>query len=131
MEREELKKYMPHREPMLLVDRSEMVEENHVVSEYTVTGEEAFVQGHFPGNPIVPGVCLIETARVAAETILGKSLETLIVTNCRFRRPVMASEQAAVKIKLQKLEETRWKVKADIRVGSDICAQLQLKAAVL
>ena len=88
-------------------------------------------EGHFEGNPIVPGVCLIETARVAAETILGKSLETLIVTNCRFRRPVMASEQAAVKIKLQKLEETRWKVKADIRVGSDICAQLQLKAAEL
>ena len=88
-------------------------------------------EGHFEGNPIVPGVCLIETARVTAETILGKSLETLIVTNCRFRRPVMASEQAAVKIKLQKLEETRWKVKADIRVGSDICAQLQLKAAEL
>ena len=88
-------------------------------------------EGHFEGNPIVPGVCLIETARVAAETILGKSLETLIVTNCRFRRPVMASEQAAVKIKLQKLEETRWKVKADVRVGSDICAQLQLKAAEL
>ena len=88
-------------------------------------------EGHFEGNPIVPGVCLIETARVAAETILGKSLETLIVTNCRFRRPVMASEQAAVKIKLQKLEETLWKVKADIRVGSDICAQLQLKAAEL
>lgn len=88
-------------------------------------------EGHFEGNPIVPGVCLIETARVAAETILGKCLETLIVTNCRFRRPVMASEQAAVKIKLQKLEETRWKVKADIRVGSDICAQLQLKAAEL
>ena len=88
-------------------------------------------EGHFEGNPIVPGVCLIETARVAAETILGKSLETLIVTNCRFRRPVMASEQAAVKIKLQKVEETRWKVKADIRVGSNICAQLQLKAAEL
>ena len=88
-------------------------------------------EGHFEGNPIVPGVCLIETARVTAETILGKSLETLIVTNCRFRRPVMASEQTAVKIKLQKVEDALWKVKADIRVGSDICAQLQLKAAEL
>ena len=88
-------------------------------------------EGHFEGNPIVPGVCLIETARVAAETILEKSLETLIVKNCRFRRPVMASEQAAVKIKLQKVEDALWKVKADIRVGSNICAQLQLKAAAL
>ena len=88
-------------------------------------------EGHFEGNPIVPGVCLIETARVAAETILEKSLETRILTSCRFRRPVMASEQAAVKIKLEKVEDALWKVKADIRVGSDLCAQLQLKAAVL
>ena len=88
-------------------------------------------EGHFDGNPIVPGVCLIQAVRVAAEAILGKNLETRSVTNCRFRRPIMAGEQAAVKIKLQKLEENQWKVKADIRVGSDICAQLQLKAAEL
>ena len=88
-------------------------------------------EGHFEGNPIVPGVCLIETARVAAEAILEKNLETRCVVNCRFRRPIMASEQAAVKIKLQKIEDALWKVKADIRVGGDICAQLQLKAAEL
>ena len=88
-------------------------------------------EGHFEGNPIVPGVCLIQTARVAAETILEKSLETQCVVNCRFRRPVMAGDQAAVRIKLRKLEEELWKVQADIRVGSDLCAQLQLKAAVL
>ena len=88
-------------------------------------------EGHFEGNPIVPGVCLIQTARVAAEVILEKSLETRCVVNCRFRRPVMAGDQAAVRIKLRKLEEELWKVQADIRVGSDLCAQLQLKAAVL
>lgn len=88
-------------------------------------------EGHFEGNPIVPGVCLIETARVAAEVILDKNLETQCVVNCRFRRPVMANEQAAVKIKLEKIEDTLWKVKADIRVGSIVCAQLQLKAAAL
>ena len=88
-------------------------------------------QGHFEGNPIVPGVCLIQAVRVVAETILDKNLETRSVMNCRFRRPVMANEQAAVKIKLAKIEDALWKVKADIRVGDIVCAQLQLKAAVL
>ena len=100
---------------------------------FTMDFDPAFrgFEGHFEGNPIVPGVCLIQTARVAAELILGKSLETRCVVNCRFRRPIMASEQAAVKIKLEKVEDALWKVRADIRVDSGLCAQLQLKAAVL
>ena len=50
---------MPHRDPMLLVDRSEQVE-GGVVSEYTVPDDPYYTRGHFPGNPIVPGVILCE-----------------------------------------------------------------------
>jgi len=88
-------------------------------------------EGHFDGNPIVPGVCLIQAVRVAAEAILEKNLETRSVTNCRFRRPIMAGEQAAVKIRLEMIEDALWDIRGDIRVDGAVCSQLRLKAAVL
>ena len=59
MTREEIKQILPHREPMLLVDKSEWDGE-YVCSEYTIRDNEFFTTGHFPGYPVVPGVILCE-----------------------------------------------------------------------
>ena len=56
MNKEELKELLPHREPMLLLDEAELVgDEAH--GKITIVGDEYFLQGHFPGNPVVPRIC--------------------------------------------------------------------------
>ena len=73
-------------------------------------------EGHFAGNPIVPGVCLIEAARVIAEEVCRRNLRTVKIGQCRFRRPIRAGEKADVTLKIVRLPESgRWKVQAENR----------------
>ena len=87
-------------------------------------------EGHFEGNPIVPGVCLIEAARVIVEEVTGQPLRTLKIAQCRFRRPVLAGESAAVHVKISDAAPpVQYIVRADFHVGEALSAQLKLEAA--
>ena len=73
MNRDEIKQLIPHREPMLLVDEiTRDGDTAHAV--YTVRGDEWFLQGHFPGNPVVPGVVLCEIIAQGASLLLEEQL---------------------------------------------------------
>lgn len=93
MNQDELKKILPHREPMLLVQQAEVDADNSAKGRYTVSGEEFFLQGHFPGNPVVPGVILCEMMAQTCCVLLGSvaSGKTPYFTSLdkvKFRRPV-------------------------------------------
>ena len=95
---------MPHREPMLLVDNAELISPVETVAEYTVTGEEFFLQGHFPGNPIVPGVILCEMMAQGSVMLFKDELLEHIalyagIDNVRFKRGVVPGDKVVVNSK--------------------------------
>ena len=75
MNREEIKNLLPHREPMLLVDEITVDEEGTAHGLYRVRGDEFFLQGHFPGNPVVPGVILCEIMAQACGLLIGDEIK--------------------------------------------------------
>ena len=101
MTREEIKEFLPHREPMLLVDDMEMNGEE-CTSHYHVRGDEFFLQGHFPGNPIVPGVILCEimgqsSAILVLDELKGRLTLYSGLNDVRFRQPVHPGDTITVK----------------------------------
>lgn len=93
MNRDELKTILPHREPMLLVDEAAVGEDGIARGSYTVRGDEYFLDGHFPGNPIVPGVIQCEMAAqtccvLFADKVKGSTPLFAGINKVRFRRQV-------------------------------------------
>lgn len=90
MTRRELEGVLPHREPMLLLDELAIEKDGSTTGHYRVKGDEYFLSGHFPGNPIVPGVILCEITAQSATGIFinelkGKTPLFTGIDNVRFR----------------------------------------------
>lgn len=73
MNKEDIKQFLPHREPMLLVDEAEIDENGIAHCKYTIKEDEFFTRGHFPGNPIVPGVIQCEIMAQSCAILVKKT----------------------------------------------------------
>ena len=105
MNKEELKQIIPHREPMLLLDEAELKEDNLAVGKYTVKGDEWFLQGHFPGMPIVPGVVQCEMlaqtcCMLLSEQVKGKLPLFAGLDRVRFKNKVLPGDTLVMECSL-------------------------------
>jgi len=97
MNKEEIMKILPHRDNMLLIDSAEL-KDGVAFGEKTITGDEWFLKGHFPGNPIVPGVILCEILAQSACVLLASDIEGEVGTfftgldKVRFKSPVTVGD---------------------------------------
>ena len=127
MNRDEIKQWLPHREPMLLVDEMTL-QGDTAYGSYTVTGDEWFVQGHFPGNPVVPGVIQLEILAQSACALIGGGLEPgktpmyAGIDKTRFRRAVKPGDLVETRSVLLRNKMKVYIVSGEARVGGELCA---------
>ena len=125
---------LPHRFPMLLVDRIEELEEDRVVGIKNVTANEPFFMGHFPDFPVMPGVLIVEAmAQVAGVLVLSsipdrhKKLVLLAsVEGAKFRKPVRPGDQLRIEMKVGKRKETVAKMHGTASVNGAVVAEAEM-----
>ncbi len=127
MNRDEIKTFMPHREPMLLLDEADMDETGNALGQYTVKGDEWFLQGHFPGNPVVPGVVLCEIIAQTAGVLLrdklpGKTTLYAGMDEVRFRRMVRPGDTVKVSCSMVRQKLNVYVIAGKATVEDTLCA---------
>jgi 3-hydroxyacyl-[acyl-carrier-protein] dehydratase len=134
--RREIKELLPHREPFLFVDKVEIVE-GKIKAERTYPDSEFFFPGHFPGNPIVPGVILIETMAqcggVGVRKMGIKNAGTFFfakIRDARFRRPVRPGERLDILIENLKVSPKIVHQRGVGSVGGEVAVEAEWIAIV-
>jgi 3-hydroxyacyl-[acyl-carrier-protein] dehydratase len=122
---------LPHRYPMLLVDRILEITNDSVVGIKNITANEPFFTGHFPDFPVMPGVMIIEAmaqvggilvGTVAPQT-RGKIMFLASVEEAKFRRPVVPGDQLRIEMKLDRIKTTVAKMKGVALVDGQVAAE--------
>lgn len=141
MDIHEILDYLPHRYPMLLVDRVlEVVPGERIVALKNVSINEPFFPGHYPHHPVMPGVLVIEalaqTAAILSFKTLGgkpddKSVYYFVgIDGARFKRPVSPGDQLIFEVSILANKRGIWKFAAQAKVSGQIAAEAELMCTV-
>ena len=128
---QEILDLLPHRYPMLLVDRVLEITETSIVGIKNVTFNEPQFTGHFPGFPIMPGVMIIEAmaqtagilVTVAAPHTRGKLMFLASIEEAKFRKPVVPGDQLRIEMQMIRLKTTVAKIRGVATVDGQVVAE--------
>lgn len=137
MDQEQIKQIIPHREPFILVDAVEELDEKRIRAWKFVTGDEDFFRGHFPAKPVMPGVLIIEAlAQAGAICVLqrdefrGKIAYFAGIDKARFKRVVVPGDELRLEAELTKLRGSIGFATAKAYVGEQLAASAEIMFAV-
>lgn len=134
---EEVMRHLPHRYPLLLIDRVLSCERNkQIIALKNVTMNEEFFVGHFPNHPVMPGVMVIEALAQASAILAFNSLDRrpddksvvyfVGIDHARFKRPVFPGDQLRLHSGLLLVKRGIWKFKCEAKVDEVTVAQAEL-----
>jgi 3-hydroxyacyl-[acyl-carrier-protein] dehydratase len=137
----EILQNLPHRYPMLLVDRVlECEPGKRILAVKNVSINEPFFAGHFPHHPVMPGVLIIEALAQAAAILSFKTLGTrpddksvyyfVGIDEARFKHPVSPGDQLILEVTLERLLRGLWKFAACAKVGDRLAAEARILCTV-
>lgn len=138
MDIKEIQKLLPHRYPFLLVDRIiELVPATKAVGIKNVTMNEEFFRGHFPDQPIMPGVLIIEALAQVAGILafktggaVGKAVYFMSIERAKFRKPVVPGDQLRLDVSILQHRGNVWKFSGNALVEDKIAAEAEFTAMV-
>lgn len=138
---QKLMTYLPHRYPFLLVDRIvDMQGDDYCVGIKNVTINEPQFTGHFPNNPIFPGVLLIEAmAQTAGALVVHERMREIrdltvmfmTIDNAKFRKPVVPGDQVHLHMRKKTTKKNMWWYSGEARVDGALVAQAEISAMIL
>jgi 3-hydroxyacyl-[acyl-carrier-protein] dehydratase len=141
MDIHEILDHLPHRYPMLLVDRVlECEPGKRILALKNVTINEPFFNGHFPHHPVMPGVLIVEAMAQAAAILSFRTMGTkpddksvyyfVGIDEARFKRPVSPGDQLLLEVSLERSLRGIWKFAAEARVGENLVAEAKIMCTI-
>ena len=142
LNKEQILKLLPHREPMLLIDELNNIKKlSTATAVVNVKKNSFFVQGHFPGQPVMPGVLIVEAFGQAAAALTAAGIDKSVYENklvflmsvekARFRNPVIPDCKLELKIEAIRSHGKVWKYKGEAFVGEKKMADAQWSATIV
>jgi 3-hydroxyacyl-[acyl-carrier-protein] dehydratase len=136
---EQIKKLLPHRPPMLLVEKlTDMVPRESATGYKAISINDPFFMGHFPERAVMPGVLIVEAMAQTAGALVVYSVGAaaapavyfMTIEKARFRKPVVPGDVMRMPVKLIRSRGPVWKFGGQAFVGDDLCAEAEFSAMI-